>query len=798
MSQPVTTKRVKETFASKSANWVRSIFKGKKSSDESKPKSLVTRRKITPPKTKLNEYLDSKPENQLSLSGTRSLAILKKSGNDTVTIKTSPTVGGGVRDQQEIVKETTMAELKITLARRKSEIDSAEENSKNIIRTSTTVSTSGNVNHVWPIPIIYNEMKQISGFYKSGRNGNIQSAYKETLVYDIAVQFGMEKHFAATKIVGLSPRSFGNLHISSPRFLKRSSKSNSSPRIGSKEEAKKERRKSIGEFVDGDNLELSFQKGIQGKELHHIYEAGFSLFEWYSNKYYEDVSPAVTYKSYRRKFIKGLIISMMFGFWDGHSKNIILNGTGFKYFDNARSFPHSNNLIIRGDTIRLPYFTKFLDEDEFHEPMSTDDIVYLNRLCVKFENNLRTFEAYFYSSTTKKNLKIITKSWFNRKLVIESTRQRIEKLRSWINEFNKDEGGEGIDAHNSSFVELLYNLFPYYKYVTALTTATILKRLSIMPEEPEYVWRLALSRAGECSDILELTNKCLMRGVDPNRIMLLLNSNPGISPTEIIKEMISNKNNSIGRVLSVNAELCHVARTDFTECCNIPDLVASFLLQYAEIQGLNIFDLNNTKLSPLCVELGFVKSVEEILFGDGYFLSIYTCDGGGDADTGKEVLCTICYVNSKGYINIDDHKVKYDGQILIHFGKKWEPISYLPTIIEKHKKLFQSIKTLAQEEISQFTAQYKTYYEESYIAHVVDHTKLVTLNPSEFENTAEGYEQFELLKESFLTEHSYYITTNRLYVKNNKIPQFLPPTLEKYGVVFINTSNKNIFTLSVV
>src|SRR5690242_2073681 len=146
MSQPVTTKRVKETFASKSANRVRSIFKGKKSSDESKPKSLVTRRKITPPKTKLNEYLDSKPENQLSLSGTRSLAILKKSGNDTVTIKTNPTVGGGVRDQQEIVKETTMAELKITLARRKSEIDSAEENSKNIIRTSTTVSTSGNVN----------------------------------------------------------------------------------------------------------------------------------------------------------------------------------------------------------------------------------------------------------------------------------------------------------------------------------------------------------------------------------------------------------------------------------------------------------------------------------------------------------------------------------------------------------------------------------------------------------------------------------------------------------------------------
>ena len=102
----------------------------------------------------------------------------------------------------------------------------------------------GNVNDVFHV---YDANRNIAGYYKSGRNGNIQSGYMENGIYEISIQFGVEKYFAPTKLKKASPRTLQQLNI-----------------------GKSLRSSTLADISDNTPLEITFQKKLEGIELRYI------------------------------------------------------------------------------------------------------------------------------------------------------------------------------------------------------------------------------------------------------------------------------------------------------------------------------------------------------------------------------------------------------------------------------------------------------------------------------------------------------------------------------------------------
>jgi len=668
--------------------------------------------------TKTNKSRSNSPTEEFKKKFTfKNIFKLRKSDDNTNIVDIDNT-----NTNNDDLHYQAMSEMKRAMNRRVSEIDLLGNMCKDVIRKNPQHSLGNSVNHVWNV---YDDKRNISGYYKSGRNGNKQSAYMETVVYDISVQCSVEKYFAATKIDKFSPRSQRNMEIKNVF-------------------QKSVRKTSLSDYTNNKPLELSFQKKIEGSELRYIKEERkISLFKAFA-EHYPLLNNEMIKPIYMKKFISSTIISIVFGLWDGHPRNIILNNKGFSFFDNARSLVHSNKFNVWGDKIRLPYFTSFIEEEEFFIELKGDDIGTIIKILSKFLSGFKLFKYYLNSLACKKLIRNISKEWFNKELIINSFKERLDVLAKWVSV------GDDIKTLDG----LLCTVFPYYLFSTMLylidNIPTILGEDNhLLDEDKEVLWRSSLSNVGKMDDMIYLVNRCCEKNIDPYELFKDCKDCGNNNHIDIITKIISKNyytKNIKENTKRVKLFLFDNCVFDFKECTNISSWVLSFLNQYSEIRGINIFDPDKSTLPADVIEKGFLKSVIGSLFKDGYFLTFY--------DSDNEVYCSICYINNNGTIKIDKFEILFGGTIeFLVGGNSLKSLEEFYNWLGQYKD--RSVKN--EEDIYDFVKQYSVYYKNDYMIKIIESFNITYIDIDKYELTDENVKQINEYEKDYLKSEGVFV-----------------------------------------
>jgi hypothetical protein len=638
-----------------------------------------------------------------------------------------------------------VTEMKVKLCRRKSDINAIENACKDVIRKKQHIALGSSVNHVWNV---YDIERNVSGYYKSGRNGNLSSGYLENIVYEIAVQFSVEKYFAPTEIRKISPRSQRNMSFKD--LLPNSPRNSGSSESSSDKNTGKKKRRSLADHTDNTPIELSFQTKVPGIEVKYIKDEMKTSLLAHFSKNYPFLGPDNIKRGFDKCFIKAAIITMMFGFWDGHARNVILNGDGFRFFDNARSLPHSNNLIVWGDKMRLPYYTHFISEALFHNPMSKDDTKVCTDVLKKFLTGFKHFKHYLSSSAGKKSTRMIPKDWFDKSLVISSFKERIDRLAKWVT----------LDTENKTLADLMYYVFPMYRFCICLKYISNLtyNNNNNNNDNNNGRWRLAMSTVGKDDDMLYLVNVCREKGYSPI-IVYKYSQHKDFSPNNFTQMVDSgyfsggntNNNTKNNSAKFIESMMYNSFCFDFKECSNSADWVVSFLNQYAITMNLNLFGINNYTLPNNSIEMGFLPAIREKLFGSGYFLTFYSQN--------TDVKCSLCYIDENGIIRIQDIKIKYSGKVRFHLGIS----KYLDSLEEFSEWLCQfedrELNTKGNPDI--FIRDYADYYKNDYIIKMLDSIGVSYINTDEYDLTSENLQIIKEYEKEYLDKDGMFVYINK-------------------------------------
>ena len=445
------------------------------------------------------------------------------------------------RYSQDELHQQTLSEMRVIQERRKSDIESFEELSRNKIKTEYTICLESGVNHVWSV--VYDQEKKISGYYKTGRNGNAKSSFLETLIYEMAIQLGICKYLAPTTLPKLfSPRSMNNFKI--PKKLEKNisnEKKNNSDTVRSffKKNIKpqfnsfrksNENFKSIISNKD-ESIQLSFQKALDGMEIKKIYDLNIPLYQYFKSKNTEMKENDIK-KFYFNCFLNASLVTFILGTWDGHRKNIILNKDGFRFFDNARSLPHGE-LIVWGDKIRLSYFTVLVEEDDFYYNLNAENKKLCENFFKKIEKELKDLGHYLNSSRGETLIENVTEEWFQKELVLESLKERINNGKKILEKGN-----------NLNLSDIMFAIFPNYVFFTLLNTIILLDNSEDISDELiNKCWKYSISEVGKSYDLLSLIDKIDELGYDP---FMILNHSKSHNINQSIKTILEKgKNNYI-------------------------------------------------------------------------------------------------------------------------------------------------------------------------------------------------------------------------------------------------------------
>ena len=214
-------------------------------------------------------------------------------------------------------------------------------------------------------------------------------------------------------------------------------------------------------------------------------------------------------------------------------------------------------------------------------------------------------------------------------------------------------------------------------------------------------------------------------------------------------------------------------------------MIVSFLIDYANWKGMNLFDLNNASLPDDCLEHGLNKSVQKALFDTGYFVSFYTVN--------DEALCTVCCINHKGNIEIKDHKISYNGNIYIQSDKRWKTLYQFNLELQGYRDHYhQHINDEKfQSELEKFTSEYNIYYENEYLVKLFEKLGLPYIDLSEY--SLDNVVLVEEMKREFLEEMGYYfhIGERPFLVVNEQqmLFQQIEQILEENGILLDSISN---------
>lgn len=172
-------------------------------------------------------------------------------------------------------------------------------------------------------------------------------------------------------------------------------------------------------------------------------------------------------KPTRSQLTQATLASLVFGMWDAHEKNIRFDNDGnLKFFDNARSLPHSNESIMWAATPRLPYASALLGLQGSYADLTKEELKEIRRSIGTNLENFSQMEKFLNDPSVKNKLNQLPPRWLNVEEALSSMKERLENMQKALS-------SEKV----SNLRDLVFAAFPQLKFMAALQVIHTFKDL---------------------------------------------------------------------------------------------------------------------------------------------------------------------------------------------------------------------------------------------------------------------------------------------------------------------------------
>lgn len=349
-----------------------------------------------------------------------------------------------------------------------------------------------NLNNVFKLYSLNSHENNIPiAFYKEGASSKKASIIMETLMWEIALLLNVEKCFTPTKktvlaINTLKTKRQGNKHfIWTP----------------------------TGEGQIG-NVPCKTREGSIQKT-----QEGITLSEYLSNSHNPNS------KIFKKQIIQATLITCLFGMFDAHERNMIVNpDRDIIFFDNTCSMPSSNIALKRDgdDSLECPYRSGLFQFDEYNETLDPSSREYIKIEVDKYANSINSLEKYLRSPMKNKELNTLPKGWWNTDDSMEALRERVKNLSEAI---------ENPEVKNLR--DLVFYVNPTFKYLSAVNLIhQHITEINSHRTLSESLKKNILSRS---HDIKESLERLIGHNVDP-ALVLTWCQDPSLSFDAILEK----------------------------------------------------------------------------------------------------------------------------------------------------------------------------------------------------------------------------------------------------------------------
>lgn len=154
------------------------------------------------------------------------------------------------------------------------------------------------------------------------------------------------------------------------------------------------------------------------------------------------------------EFAKAFAICIFLGFNDAHGDNIFLSSThkGFIFFDNARSLPHSNGIIIKANEFFLSFRCHLLLIPLALINLNADTLNVLDKMSNQVLKNLESIKSEIKS--TKRNF-AFPQDWLNEDQIIKAMEERTVSFKKALKK-------------SENAYDLIFNTDPTFLFMSSL------------------------------------------------------------------------------------------------------------------------------------------------------------------------------------------------------------------------------------------------------------------------------------------------------------------------------------------
>lgn len=250
-------------------------------------------------------------------------------------------------------------------------------------------------------------------------------------------------------------------------------------------------------FVPCKKTALPLPSGNQIEGLIQLAQPGELLMNIIDNKEFDKISDS--------ELANGNLISSFFSMFDAHSKNLLFFDGKIKFFDNLRSLPHSNGLILTGSSLRsvVAFRTALLAFPNAYVPLKVEERAQISQLSAQFREKFPAIQQFLDKS--ERGLNLLPPGWFYKEEVLEALEERLIRLESFIS-----------NNETYSLRDLIFTIQPEFKFFLAMEVLTTHKTSLLHKTHKEILEdeRNASEFVGtQCYD--DLLNAFLKLEVDP-------------------------------------------------------------------------------------------------------------------------------------------------------------------------------------------------------------------------------------------------------------------------------------------
>ncbi len=382
----------------------------------------------------------------------------------------------------------------------------------------------------------------VSAFFKVGRNGETATGFMETLIWDIAGLFNLEKHFVPTgqikihaqrDIVPYHPSnvqetftktsSYPEMELQLSDFLTpqpyRSPQPNSSMSNESwleaeiinlmdkrfklfktpGEESCDMQLENENEFFTENNQFILNEDSMKKYALIWNQAGMLDKIDISSTSMKGGIQPAQdgwTLSDYEKlkasplqtnplpiiedvEVVSAIPVTILFDMFDLHQKNVFITKEGkIKFFDNTRSLPNCNGWIKRHGKVVSSYRCCLLEMDVVHKPLTDEHRLLLTNSIAHFKLKYNKVSVFLNSPRKQKELQKLPPGWLNTKSSLEAMQERINLMER---------------ALKSESVQTLYDFVtesqPHYPLAFGLEI--VRKLFESQQKNPNYLSNLA-------------------------------------------------------------------------------------------------------------------------------------------------------------------------------------------------------------------------------------------------------------------------------------------------------------------